>query len=65
MPEFYIWIILLINQLGETGEKQISVFGSGGGGGGGGANLPLNARTPLANRWYSLYVPPYSCAVGN
>ena len=48
MPEFYTWTILLINQLGEIGEKQLSVFGSrteqnrteG-------PNLPLNARTPL------------------
>ena len=43
MPEFYTWAILLINQLGEIGEKQLSIFGSRGGG----ANLPLNARTPL------------------
>ena len=31
MPEFYTWTILLINQLGEIGEKQLSVFGSRGG----------------------------------
>ena len=27
MPELYTWVILLINQLGEIGEKQRSVFG--------------------------------------
>ena len=43
MPEFYTLVILLINQLGEIGEKQLSVFGSRGG-----QNLPLNARTPLS-----------------
>ena len=26
MPEFNTWTILLINQLGEIGEKQLSVF---------------------------------------
>ena len=31
MPEFYTLAILLINQLDETGEKQLSVFGSRGG----------------------------------
>ena len=31
MPEFYPWTILLINQLGEIGKKQLSVFGSRGG----------------------------------
>ena len=31
MPEFYTWTILLINQLGEIAEKQLSVFGSRGG----------------------------------
>ena len=31
MPEFYTWIILLINQSDEIGEKQLSVFGSRGG----------------------------------
>ena len=31
MPEFYTWTILLINQSGEIGEKQHSVFGSRGG----------------------------------
>ena len=31
MPEFYTWTILLINQLGELGEEQLSVFGSRGG----------------------------------
>ena len=31
MPEFYTWTILVINQLGEIGEKQFSVFGSRGG----------------------------------
>ena len=30
-PEFYTWAILLINQLGEIVEKQLSVFGSRGG----------------------------------
>ena len=30
MPEFYNWAILLINQLDEIGEKQISVLGSRG-----------------------------------
>ena len=46
MPEFYTWTILLINQLGEIGEKQFSVFGSRGG-----QIFPLNAHTPLAN-WF-------------
>ena len=31
MPEFYSTAILLINQFGEIGEKQLSVFGSRGG----------------------------------
>ena len=31
MPEFYTWAVLLINQLGEIGEKQLSFFGSRGG----------------------------------
>ena len=31
MPEFYTWTIYLKNQLGEIGEKQLSVFGSRGG----------------------------------
>ena len=31
MPEFYTWVILLINQQDEIGEKQLSVFGSLGG----------------------------------
>ena len=31
MPEFYTWAILLINQLGEIGENQLSVFSSRGG----------------------------------
>ena len=31
MPEFYTWTILLINQLDEIGEKQLSVFGFRGG----------------------------------
>ena len=31
MSEFYTWIILLINQLGDFGEEQLSVFGSRGG----------------------------------
>ena len=26
MPEFYTWTILLINQFGEIGEKQLLVF---------------------------------------
>ena len=30
MPEFYTWVILLINQSEEIGEKQLSVFGSRG-----------------------------------
>ena len=30
MPEIYTWTILLINQLGEIGEKQLSVLGSRG-----------------------------------
>ena len=30
MPEFSTWIIYLINQLGEIGEKQLSVLGSRG-----------------------------------
>ena len=28
MPEFYTWVILLINQLEEIGKKQLSVLGS-------------------------------------
>ena len=35
MPEFYTWTILLINQLGEIGEKRLSF-------------LPLKAHTPLS-----------------
>ena len=31
MPEFYTWASLLINQIDEIGEKQLSVFGSKGG----------------------------------
>ena len=31
MPKVYPSVILLINQLKETGEKQFSVFGSRGG----------------------------------
>ena len=31
MSEFYTWTILLMNQLGKIGEKQLSVFGSKGG----------------------------------
>ena len=31
MPEIYIWVVLLINQSEEIGEKQLSVFGSRGG----------------------------------
>ena len=42
MSEFYTWVILLINQLGDFGEKQLSVFDSSGG-----PNLPLNASTRL------------------
>ena len=26
MPEFYTWTILLINQLGEIGEKQFQLL---------------------------------------
>ena len=36
MPEFYTWVILLINQLDEIGVKQLSVFVSRGG-----QNCPL------------------------
>ena len=36
MPEFYTWAILLMNQLDEIREKQLSVFGSKGG-----QNCPL------------------------
>ena len=28
MPYFHTWVILLINQSEEIGEKQLSVFGS-------------------------------------
>ena len=28
MQEFYTWVIVLINQLEEIGEKQLSDFGS-------------------------------------
>ena len=31
MPEIYTWVILLINQSKEIGEKQLSAFGSRGG----------------------------------
>ena len=31
MPEFYTWVILLINQSDEIGEKQFSDFGYRGG----------------------------------
>ena len=31
MPEFYTMATLRLNQLGEIGEKQLSVFGSRGG----------------------------------
>ena len=31
MPEFYTWVILLINQSEDIGEKQLSDFGSRGG----------------------------------
>ena len=31
MPEFYTMAILRLNQLGEIGEKQLTVFGSRGG----------------------------------
>ena len=34
MPEFYTWVILLINQSKEIGKKQLSDFGSG-------AKIPL------------------------
>ena len=42
MAEFYTWTILLINQFGEIGEKQLSVFGSKGG-----QISQIKARTPL------------------
>ena len=31
MPEFYTWVILLINRSKEIGKKQLSIFGSRGG----------------------------------
>ena len=31
VPEFYAGTILIVNQLDEIGEKQLSVFGSRGG----------------------------------
>ena len=31
MPDFYIWVIFLINQSEEISEQQFSVSGSGGG----------------------------------
>ena len=31
MQDFYAWVILLLNQLNEIGEKQLSVFGFRGG----------------------------------
>ena len=31
MPEIYNWVIILISQSEEIGEKQLSVFGSRGG----------------------------------
>ena len=31
MPEIFTWVILLINESEEIGEKQLSVFGSRGG----------------------------------
>ena len=41
MPEFYIWAILLINQLDEIGESNFLILA------GEGPNLPLNARSSL------------------
>ena len=35
MSEIYTWVILLINQLDEIGEKQLLFFVQLGGGGGG------------------------------
>ena len=48
MPEFYTWTILLINQLGEIGEKLLSVMLQRG------PNLPLNARTPFNTKGASV-----------
>ena len=31
MPELYTWVILLINQLDDFGEKQLAVLGTRGG----------------------------------
>ena len=42
MPEFYTWVILLINQQDEMGKNQLSVFGSRGG-----QNSPL-MHVPLS-----------------
>ena len=42
MPEFYTWVILLINQYDEINEQQLSVFGSRGG-----QNSPL-MHVPLS-----------------
>ena len=43
MPEFYTWVIFLINQQDEIDEKQLSIFGSRGG-----QNSPL-MHVPLCS----------------
>ena len=53
MPEFYTWTILLINQLDEIGEKQLSVFGSSGG-----QICPLMHVALLKHLLYSMDVTP-------
>ena len=54
MTDYYIWVILLINQSEEIGEKQHSIFGSIGGGGGGVG--PLMHVAQLAILWEAIYV---------
>ena len=50
MPEFYTWTVLLVNQLGEIGEKQLSVYGSSGG-----QICPL-MHVPLWNSYLKEYI---------
>ena len=53
MPEFYTWAIHLINQQDETGEKQLSVFGSSRG-----QNRPL-IHVPLLAINFIFGIPHY------
>ena len=55
MPEFYTWTILFINQLGEIGEKQLSVFGARGG-----QICPL-MQIPLCTIYQCMNILMYPC----